>query len=85
MENYHTTIGNEKPYPGELSQTEIELLEGNGMVLEDKPTELNRVRSAWGDSRIVLTPDILEDLKKGGVWIHSDGEYTTEIRWGKDE
>jgi len=77
-------VESEKPYPGELSKEEIDLLEGNGMVLENKEVELNRVRSAWGDSRIVLTPSILEKLKNGSVWIHSDGEYTTEIRWKEE-
>ena len=74
-----------KPYPGPMSDEEEKSLEGNGLVLEDIESNLNRVRSAWGDSRIVLTPSILEKLKGGGVWIHSDGEYTTEIRWKEEE
>ena len=82
---YHPTLGKECPYPGYISNTEKELLEGNGILVENKETELNRFRSAWGDSRLVLTPEILESLKSGDVWIHGDGEYTTEIRWGKDE
>lgn len=79
-----SSLTSQKPYPGPISDEEEKSLEGNGLVLEDTESNLNRVRSAWGDSRIVLTPSILEKLKSGGVWIHSDGEYTTEIRLGDE-
>ena len=66
-----------------LSKDQLDDLEHNGIVVDEDTAEIiSSIR--WGTSRLTLTPEIIDQLSKGKVWAHSDGEYVTLVRYGKD-